>query len=251
MWDVLWEKAEERELARALEKNPVYYALERLSNPKSGWLVLEAGCGTGIRSLQLAKEYDSVPILVDFSRGSMKLVKTLNSLKFKNKDAVFVLADVRHLPFKDGVFDLVWNDGVNEHFLGVERQLVFNEMARVAKKRAKVIVFVPNAWNIPSRISSFIERLRIGWRSGSEKRFSLKDLRKKMSNANLEVINYSGFGCFSSFMLLVLSLLPPEIKAGLVNKASYLKETIENVSRNASLLNILFGVEIAVCGKKI
>ncbi len=54
----------------------------------------------------------------------------------------FRCGSILSLPYEENAFDVVFNEGVNEHFFGSHRQVVFDEMVRVAKRF--VAVTVPN-----------------------------------------------------------------------------------------------------------
>lgn len=52
-------------------------------------------------------------------------------------------ASIFDMPFENGIFDLVWNEGVLEHFSMKEYSKSLKEMKRVSKQY--VLVDVPNA----------------------------------------------------------------------------------------------------------
>jgi ubiquinone/menaquinone biosynthesis C-methylase UbiE len=96
------------------------------------------------------QEYPLNATLVDFSPTALDFAR--KNAEKNGVRASFTLADVLRLPFPDESFDIVWNEGVNEHFDREKRQLVFSEMARVCKVGGQVIVIVPNTLNLPYRL---------------------------------------------------------------------------------------------------
>lgn len=101
---------------------------------------LETGAGSGKFTFTLANEgYDATAM--DFNES------ILNSLKRKNtkvkKPIKIVEGNILNIPFEDNSFDLVFSEGVNEHFLGCDREKAMREIVRVSKKR--VVIFVPDA----------------------------------------------------------------------------------------------------------
>ena len=81
--------------------------------------VLEAGCGSGLISLELAMRRNLKRlVLLDIRRGMLNKARN-NFYKFKI-DAEFVLGDIQNLPFRDEPFDLVFNEGVIEHIDNME-----------------------------------------------------------------------------------------------------------------------------------
>lgn len=114
-----------------------------------GKRVLEAGCGSGKISIKSARELDCHIFLLDYSRDALLISRNLleasqrhDKRKYK---AYFIQADIKFLPFKDSVFDLVFNEGVIEHWDDNSlRHKILKQMADVAKNKSKILVWVPN-----------------------------------------------------------------------------------------------------------
>ena len=101
---------------------------------------LETGAGSGKFSFMLAnKGYEAT--IMDFNKSILKTLKRNNS-KVK-KPIKIVEGNILNIPFPDNSFDLVFSEGVNEHFLGADREKAIREMVRVSKN--KIIIFVPDA----------------------------------------------------------------------------------------------------------
>ena len=95
--------------------------------------VLENGCGVGEYLERLAKDARlAVGIDVEFER--------LLEAKKKNRDLVCAVGE--HLPFKNGLFDLMLSHEVLEHVQD-DRQSV-EEMARTLHSGGRLVVFCPN-----------------------------------------------------------------------------------------------------------
>jgi ubiquinone/menaquinone biosynthesis C-methylase UbiE len=75
-----------------------------------GKLVLDAGCGSG-RFSEVAIKDGAHLIALDASEA---VFAAQNNLA-KNQNVIFVRADLRRLPFEDGVFDFVYCIGVLQH----------------------------------------------------------------------------------------------------------------------------------------
>lgn len=96
-------------------------------------IVLENGCGVGEYLERLAKDARlAVGIDVEFER--------LLEAKKKNRDLVCAVGE--HLPFKNGLFDLMLSHEVLEHVQD-DRQSV-EEMARTLHSGGRLVVFCPN-----------------------------------------------------------------------------------------------------------
>lgn len=109
-------------------------------------IFLEAGCGSGKHSAALS-------ILgfechaVDFSMNALKSARF-----FKNKVSPrlnVIGADICHLPYRSGSFDVIFNEGVIEHMDFHQRKSFYKETYRTLRKGGTAIFFVPNHyWRI-------------------------------------------------------------------------------------------------------
>jgi hypothetical protein len=72
---------------------------------------------------------------------------------FKQVKSSFELrnASILDMPFADGAFDLVWNEGVLEHFQPADYQKAISEMVRVTRKY--ILIDVPYAKSKPYVLS--------------------------------------------------------------------------------------------------
>ena len=147
-WDVLYDpnkkslfaKLEEKAIswyfARAFEKSIL--SVSNIKNSK----ILEPGCGSGLATAMLAQRGNDVT-LFDLSYNALK--KALSVFEELSLDCKFVLGDLFHLPFQNNQFDLVFNQGVMEHFklAGLDPSLGLKEMLRVLKKNGTLVILVP------------------------------------------------------------------------------------------------------------
>lgn len=164
-----------KEVGSDLSTSPFYYFLKDYAN--EGGIILEPGAGSGRITLYLARKFSLMPILLDYSKESISLEQAFAAKL--DVDAESVRGDVRRLPFRDDVFDIVWNEGVNEHFKGNERQRTFDEMTRVVKYDGVVTVFVPNAYSILYKVAQKVRELRGVW-TVFERPFSPPELVYRM-----------------------------------------------------------------------
>jgi|WetSurMetagenome_2_1015567.scaffolds.fasta_scaffold16357_2 MPBQ/MSBQ methyltransferase len=97
----------------------------------AGSRVLELGCGNGkTLSSMLATGWQVTA--VDFSYHAAILAL---KVVFASPLAGIVLADTRHLPFPDALFDAVFTHHVLGHMDGAGRNLAARELSRVMKPR--------------------------------------------------------------------------------------------------------------------
>lgn len=213
LWDDYWKEKKPLNADDAVKLDSNYLLLKRLIDlPLRGQIkVLEVGCGSGIRTLALIKDFRDLSFsatLVDYSFNALAYAQRNGEINeiYPN----IVLADAFDLPFKDGTFDIVWNSGVNEHFEGEKRQNIFNEMARVCKNEGEVIVIIPNAWNLPYRLWKKSLEIQGKWQYGFEKPFSVFELKKRMIDSGLIVKKASGMNIIVSIYHLMVT--PSRIK---------------------------------------
>lgn len=128
-------------------------------------VLLEAGCGSGELSAQLALSGRKV-LLLDFSRPVLERARTL----FEQSGLTasdFIQADLtKPLSLPDGSVDWVWSSGVLEHWTDAEIRPVLREMARVARRG--VISLVPSARCVFYRLGKALAEDRGMWPYGRE-----------------------------------------------------------------------------------
>jgi ubiquinone/menaquinone biosynthesis C-methylase UbiE len=142
--------------------------------------ILEAGSGSGAVSLKLAERGSKV-FLLDTSKNALSYSKK----KFLNKKvkAEFVCASIFHMPYKENVFDVVWNAGVLEHFFGEEQIDALKEMKRVCKKYGKIITMNPHSSAIFYRVGKWYAEKIGKWQYGYER--PLKTLKNNFGKAGI------------------------------------------------------------------
>ncbi|MBC8427211.1 MAG: class I SAM-dependent methyltransferase [Deltaproteobacteria bacterium] len=161
-----------------------------ISNLHKGGRIIELGCGTAIDIGILSEkfvEYDFYA--TDLSKNAAKLAARV-SRKFQNRFNVFV-SDIKNLPFTDNALDLIFSQGVMEHFK--DPMPVFLEQVRALKPGGFLIV------NVPQKYTGYTlfkhSRIKKGtWDLGWEQEFSYKQLRaigKDIDLTEIEVLGYS------------------------------------------------------------
>ncbi len=158
---------------------------EVLGNVK-GKRVLEVGAGTGRDSFTLAKAGATVFVL-DYADAAIDIVKRLNQ---QNEAKVIpVQGDAFALPFADNSIDIVFHQGLLEHFRDPEG--IVAENFRVLKPGGIAVIDVPQRWHIYTVIKHILIALD-AWFAGWETEFSLRQLKKLAQKYGFEVIYYYG-----------------------------------------------------------
>ncbi|HCC23188.1 TPA: hypothetical protein DF272_03350 [Candidatus Falkowbacteria bacterium] len=99
----------------------------------AGDSVLEAGCGTAMSTINLAKTTKIKAFGLDLSNEA--LIRATTLARQNDVDFTAIFGNIESMPFPDNKFRLVWNQGLLEHF--DHPVAILHEMARVAE-----IVFV-------------------------------------------------------------------------------------------------------------
>ena len=108
---------------------------------KRGSSVLECGCSPARWLAYFAMEYDCEIWGIDNSIVGLDTSK--KNLQMQGiEEFELIKGDVNHLPFYNATFDVVFSDGLLEHFR--EPKKIVKEMARVLKQGGLLIIKIPN-----------------------------------------------------------------------------------------------------------
>lgn len=193
-WRSVW--AREFNLSKEVEyhlstRQPLYELFDRsiaaLPN-NNGFRVLEIGCGTAIDSCLFGKKYKNSQIFcLDIFYPAVKLAERIAedldvSLNLLNCDAARTC-------FKDNSFDLIFSQGVLEHFRDITPAM--KEQVRLLKDNGILIIDVPQTYTL---YSVFKHRMmkKGTWLIDWETQFSYRDLVKLGMRYSLEAIDVCG-----------------------------------------------------------
>jgi len=160
-WNSIWNKR--RRLFFNRMRSSLTKALRRSLEGYAGRF-LEAGCGESYLLHNLKKNFSVVGI--DFSRAACKLSK--------RRRVNVVLGDIHHLPFREGRFDVVFNQSViqtEEHPVETIR-----EMMRVVKPGGDVLFTVPKKFSI-FHVASKFERMLPLWPRVHQEYWNEKEIK--------------------------------------------------------------------------
>lgn len=178
-WERFWEEKS--------DVNEVYSNEERLLRAFlklgdiKGKRVLEVGAGTGRDSFSIARMGAEVFVL-DYAENAIKIIEGIN--KVSPVKVIPVRGDAFKLPFKDESFDIVFHQGLLEHFRTPAD--ILNENRRVLKKGGVVIVDVPQKWHIYTIVKHILIAID-KWFAGWETEYSYNELKRLMEQCGFEV----------------------------------------------------------------
>ncbi|MDD4899243.1 MAG: class I SAM-dependent methyltransferase, partial [Candidatus Omnitrophica bacterium] len=167
---------------------------------------IEVGSGSGRISFRLERS-GATAYLLDKSRQALSFSKEhFSRTKTPHKA---VCASIFNMPYPDNAFDVVWNAGVIEHFIGREQEDALKEMVRICKRGGIIITLNPYAGSFLHTFGKCIIEKLTQYPFGREIPIvSLKDCCHVL-NCKLKKDEYSaGFFVLGVGMFKRLSLLP-------------------------------------------
>jgi ubiquinone/menaquinone biosynthesis C-methylase UbiE len=174
-----------------------YRCLRVFVDERRGKRILEAGCGTGRLCCLLARDLPGSQVTgIDVSQNSIIAANRVKDF-FSIPNVKFREGDVFSIPFEDDCFDVVFNEGVIEHFSPDHAPNYVDavkEMVRVTKKGGAVIAAVPNWYNFPHTAYKWaLKTLGKEYRYGYEKSFKHSEMKALFSGAGLNELAVNGF----------------------------------------------------------
>jgi SAM-dependent methyltransferase/uncharacterized protein YbaR (Trm112 family) len=171
------------------------YPIPELRLPEGrGELLLDLGCSWGRWSVAASRK-GYQPIGVDPSLGAVLAARRVcNQI---GAQGIFVAADARYLPFRSGLFDVVFSYSVLQHFSKDDVKIALREAARVLKEEGTSLIQMANALGLRSLQLQMRRRFREG--RGFEVRYwTLPELRRTFSQllgpSSVSAEAYGGLG---------------------------------------------------------
>ncbi len=162
-WDEFWFDSRSRGDVYSTDFRIVRRLAEHISF--NNMLVLEVGAGTGKDSAAVARE-GSKAVALDYSEESLRLMED-----FAGLGPMIVCGDAFSLPFQDASFDVVFHQGLLEHFRNPLDLLAENK--RVLKEGGLLLVDVPQKYHyytLLKHLLMFIGKWFAGWETEYSRR---------------------------------------------------------------------------------
>jgi len=160
--------------------------------------ILEVGCGSSIDTHIIAQKIDGKAFGVDISQNAINIAHHVSKHFFKK--VILDVQDARRLKFEDNFFDLVFSQGLLEHF--ENPFLVIEEQLRVLKSGGILVINVPQRFTVYT-IYKHILMMRNKWPWGKEGEFSYGDLKHIAKGYNLKIIDKAGYGYWLHWLEVV------------------------------------------------
>jgi len=156
----------------------------RLLNPNPGDIILDAGCGIGVYSLEYVLKGAQV-IGVDVSDERIRQAHTALKALGMIDQASFVIADICNLPMKNGVFNKISCVDVLEHIKNDLESVA--EFKRVLEDRGVLVVHVPQTGSTYTILSFFNKKFDFKIFGHVREGYTLNLLNKLIDTAGLTV----------------------------------------------------------------
>jgi len=146
--------------------------------------ILEVGCGTGGNISALAQMRANVTA-IDYSLPAIE--RTTKTAARSQVSLSLAMADANHLPFSSNTFDLIFHQGLLEHFR--EPRRIIREQKRVLKRGGYILVDVPQRYNIYTLLKRRLIS-RGEWPYGVwETEFSFFELKNLLREEGFETVD--------------------------------------------------------------
>ncbi len=156
-----------------------------IKNTISSGKILEIGAESGSDAQHLASSGFDVTT-IDYSREAIKLLKYRKGIKV-------VEANAFKLPFKDHTFDLVYSQGLMEHYRGLELNVLMEEQKRVVRPKGYILIDVPNTYSTYTARKQILMAMN-KWRVGWETQYTYKQLCELGKKRGLKLVEEYAWG---------------------------------------------------------
>ncbi|MCK4584474.1 class I SAM-dependent methyltransferase [candidate division WOR-3 bacterium] len=182
-WNNFWKNNQDRQFTNpSWSKRRIMKILDKYI--KSEMTVLDAGCGSGFFSNYFILKGCRVYSL-DYSEEALTLAKRMTnnrSFKYLKKN---LLKNNLTSEFKNK-FDLIFTDGLFEHFTKQEQEQIMGTFVKIKKDKGIVVTIVPNKYTFWTFVRPFFMP------EIKEKPFSLNELESFVKKSGQDIMESGG-----------------------------------------------------------
>lgn len=154
--------------------------------PVNGQRILEVGAGSGRDSVELVRMGGMV-FVIDYAENSLAVVK--REALAAGVQIHLVCGDATAMPFKEGSFDVLFHQGLLEHFR--EPIPLLDENRRVLKNAGLILIDVPQRYHVYTVVKHIL--IPLGkWFAGWETEYTVNSLEKLISSRGFRVVSSYG-----------------------------------------------------------
>ncbi|MBI4417847.1 MAG: methyltransferase domain-containing protein [Ignavibacteriales bacterium] len=197
-WENFWEEKQDVEEVYS-NADRILRSLRKVTT-LGGARVLEIGAGTGRDSFPVAEAGADVYQL-DYSSNSLLILKRL--AEARSLATTVVGGDAFQLPFRDNTFDIVFHQGLLEHFRKPFAESLLREHVRVLRAGGLLLVDVPQRYHLYTIAKHILIAIN-KWFAGWERSFSLGELRDDLTAQGLTPVFAYGEWMYPSFFYRVI-----------------------------------------------
>lgn len=180
VWNRFWER--KNDMDKVYPSSPSVVEAIKKNFKLDGLKVLEVGAGSGRDSAELARLGADVYVL-DFAENSLKIVDAIRARENLYENLRLIRGDAFNAPFPDNTFDLVFHQGLAEHFN--DPLPLIKENFRILRHGGSCLCDVPQTVH-PYTIIKHILIAMDKWFAGWETQFTMPQLKKLMKDAGFE-----------------------------------------------------------------
>ncbi len=225
-WEKFWD--EKKEIDEVYSNEGRIFNHLKATTSLEGKKILEVGAGSGRDSFELAQENAQV-YLLDYSPNAFSIIREIN--KKSDIEVHCIQADAFQTPVPDESFDIVFHQGLLEHFK--DPFPLLEENYRILKPGGFVLVDVPQRYHIYTVIKHILIFFN-KWFAGWETEFSISQLEKLLKKTGFETKtkygNWMRPGLF--YRILREMFRKINIKLPLYPKGFFLTRTLRDRLRN-------------------
>lgn len=182
VWNRFWSRKKDIDKVYPSSPSVLKTILSKLD--VNGMNILEVGAGSGRDSIELTQRGAKVTVL-DFASESLKIIKSIKMEHNIGDNALrLVRADAFKTPYPDNTFDLVFHQGLAEHFRNPLPLL--QENFRITKPGGYCLCDVPQTFHVYTIIKKLLITMD-KWFAGWETQMTMPQLKNLMRNARFQI----------------------------------------------------------------